>query len=270
MSRRLALALVALLALGSAASAQAPAADPIKDGTAALDKQDFAKAAEIFTAGFKAGNAEAGFYLARMVELGVGMPADPVTAVPIYKAAAEKGSAKALNRVGLMHFRGEAGSLQDFQEARTKICKAGELGEKDGLFNCAEMTMEGKGGPKDAAKAMELYQKAADGGHIGALNVLGLAHRDGVGVAKDFAKARSYFETSASKGNPVGLYELGRMFEEGRTVAKDLAKAHLYYNLAGARSHPAAAEALKRVAAVLSPADLEKAQLDARTWKATN
>jgi uncharacterized protein len=252
-----------------AATSQATSAtQSTKDGLDLLDKNEFKKAFEIFDANFKKGEGDAGFYMGRMIELGVGTPANPQAATAIYKAAAEKNSAKALNRVGLLYFRGEAGTLQNFKEAQKNLCKSADIGDKDGQFNCAELYSEGKGVDKNAKKAVEYYEKAALQNHIGALNILGIKYRDGLDVAKDAGKARSYFEKSGSRGNPVGLFELGQMFEQGVSTAKDISKAHLYYNLANARNHPKAGEALGRVSAGMSAADMDKAQNDAGLWKA--
>jgi TPR repeat protein len=167
-----------------------------------------------------------------------------------------------------MSFRGE-GVLQDYKAAREMICKGADLGDPDAQFNCGGLLAQGQGGEKDQAKALAFYEKAAGQGHIGAMNALAFAYRDGAGVPKDAAKARSWFEKAARKGNPVGLYEMGALYESGAAGgAPDLAKAHLYYNLASARHHPQASEALQRVSAALPPEAVEKAQAEARAWKA--
>ncbi len=263
LSKRLVVAACALTALISMAHADAPPSSAVKEGLALIDKQDFAKAMQTFDKAFKNGDNDAGFYLGRIAELGLGVTANPAAAAILYKAAADKGSAKALNRIGLMHYRGEAGVLQDFEAARTDICKASDLGEKDAMFNCAEIYQSGQPAPKKPDLAMKYYQKAADQGHIGALNVLGLLYRDGTDVEKDTTKSIVYFEKSATKGNPIGLFELGQFAE----ADKNLIKAHTYYNLASARNHPRAPESLQRVSALMTPEDLAKAQAEARNWK---
>jgi uncharacterized protein len=58
------------------------------------------------------------------------------------------------------------------------------------------------------------------------------------------------------------------MYEGGGPTPRDLIKAHMYYNLASARQHPQAFEALQRVSAAMAPEDVEKAQAEARSWKA--
>ncbi|MEN3931770.1 tetratricopeptide repeat protein [Microvirga sp. W0021] len=239
----------------------------LKDGITALDAKDYGKAVQEFNAAFLSGQPDGGFYLGRMVELGVGMQADMDKARVLYLAAAEKGSAKAINRVGLMHFRGE-GVLQDYKTAASMICKAADLGDRDAAYNCAGLYLEGKGVTKDTTKAVSYYEKSANAGHIGALNSLGFLYTNGNDTVKqDFAKAKNYFEKAAAQGNPVGLFEMARMYENGQSVSKDLVKAHVYYNLAAARQLPSAPAALERISAQLSATDLEKAQTEAKNWK---
>ena len=148
--------------------------DLIKDGLASLEAKNYEAALKAFNDAYTAGQGDGAFYLARMLELGVGLEGDPEKARLLYLAAADKGSAKALNRVGLMSFRGE-GVLQEYKAAREAICKGADLGEADAQFNCAGLLVQGQGGSKDVAKAMSYYAKASDQGHIGAMNALGMA-----------------------------------------------------------------------------------------------
>jgi len=239
----------------------------VADGLKALDDKKFEQAAQAFSQSFNDGDADGGFYLGRMLELGVGSQPNPAAALVMYKAAAQQKSAKALNRLGLMHYRGELGVLQDLAQARTYICEAADLQDKDGSFNCAEMYAAGKGGKQDIAVAVKHYRSAAKQGHVGAQNTLGFLYKAGKGVKKSAERAFAYFEQTGSRGNPIGLFEMGRMYELGRPKGKDLSKAYLYFNLANARRHPNAASALQRTAAQLKPQQLLKAQLDARAWK---
>ena len=242
--------------------------DLLKAGLNQLDNKDYQGAIKSFNDAYNANKPDGAFYLARMVELGIGIQADPDKARLLYMTASEKGSAKALNRVGLMAFRGE-GILQDYKSARDMICKSADMGESDAEFNCAGLWQQGQGGPKDNSKAKSYYERAAQQGHIGALNALGMAARDGEFEAKDLNKAYNYFEQAAKKGNPLGLYEIGAMYEAGQPIPRDMIKAHLYYNLASARQNPQALEALQRLTNQLGSAEIERAQSLARAWKAT-
>lgn len=252
---------LALLALAGPATAK-----ELDDGKAALGRKEFTLAAQKFAAGFDSGDAEAGFYLARMIELGVGFAADPVKARALYVASAAKGSPAAMNRLGLMHLRGES-VRQDYAAAAELICKAADLGDTDALFNCAGLALEGTGRAKDAKVAYGFYDKAAKAGHTGARNMAAVLLRSGNGIDKDAAKAADYFEKGAAAGNPVALFSLAEMLEKGEGRAADPVSAHLYYNLANERSHPAARAALDRLGATLTAEQIAQAQTRARNWK---
>jgi|GEM_PF-752072 len=260
------------LALSAAGAVHASVLD---DGLAALEEERFEDALSHFNAGFESGEADAGFYLARMAELGLGVSPDPEAARVLFLAAADAGSARALNRVGLMHFRGE-GVLQDFEMARAMICEAAEAGDRDALFNCAGMLAEGLGladdeDPQEAAgRAFEHYRAAAQAGHIGAMNALAYAHLDGAIPDASLDAATAHFEQAAALGNPVALFELGALYEAGALGEIDLVTAHKHYNLAAARRHPDAGAALARVTDQLSSEQLRTAQRAARDWAPEN
>jgi len=59
---------------------------------------------------------------------------------------------------------------------------------------------QGEGVPKDAAKAVEWYQKSAAQGNADAQNNLGWAYAHGEGVAKDAVLAYAWFNLAASNG----------------------------------------------------------------------
>jgi len=243
-------------------------------GLAALEQDDFEVALQNFQSAFEAGEPDAGFYLGRMAELGIGVEADFEAARVLYAAAADAGSARAMNRIGLMHFRGE-GVLQDYLAAQELICAAAEQGDRDAGFNCAGFLLEGIGVADDAEPeairdtAFALYRDAAEQGHIGAMNALAFAHRDGLAPDPDMEQALALFRRAADLGNPIALFELGLMLEEGVGIEPDLVAAHMHFNLAASRRHPTAPQALVRVTEQLSPSEILEAQQRARSWQQT-
>lgn len=263
-SNRAAVAVIALMAVfGLVVPVSAGA---LEDGKVLLEKKDFTNAAKSFADGFDKGDGEAGFHLARMVELGVGFTPDPVKARALYIASAEKGSAAAMNRLGLMHLRGE-NVRQDFAAASELICKAADLGNPEAQFNCAGLALDGLGRAKDPTLAYGYYTKASQNGHTGARNMEAALLRTGTGTEQDLSKAAKLFERGASLGNPVSLYGFAEMLEKGEGVAADPIRAHLYYNLANERGHPGARAALESLTASMTPEDIEDAQARARNWK---
>jgi uncharacterized protein len=248
-------------------------AGSLEDGKAAFAAGIYADAVAAFGEGMKAGDADSAYFLGRMLELGLGVPPDVSAALRLYRQAADSGQVEALNRVALMHYRGEAGVRQDYAEAARLFGQAAEQGDANALYNVGKLYLEGKGVARDAARALDYYRRAAEKNHILALNTLGALYRDGATGDADRAMAREYFARSAAFGNAVGLFETARMIlaegtdEEG-TGPDRLVEAHTYLNLASARSHPNAPEALQELTALMPLADVALAQQKARAFVA--
>lgn len=235
-------------------------ADSLEDGKAAFAAGKYEDAVAAFGEGMKAGDATSVYFLARMLELGLGVPADSQAALRLYRQAADSGQVEALNRVALMHYRGEAGVAQDYAEAARLFAAAAEQGDANALFNLGKMHFEGKGVDHDAARALDYYRRAAEKDHILALNTLGALYREGATGSADRAMAKTYFSRSAAFGNAVGLFETARIILEEGTDPARLVEAHVNLNLASARSHPNAPQALQELTALMAPADVARAQ----------
>jgi TPR repeat protein len=69
-----------------------------------------------------------------------------------------------------------------------------------------------------SAKAREVFQLAANAGHIRAWHKLGKIAEYGAIGAVDLTKAAQHFEKAATKGDPYGLYSLGKLIFYGRGV----------------------------------------------------
>lgn len=243
-------------------------ATPLEEGKAAFEARNYERALRSFGEGFRTGDAASGYYLARMLELGLGVDTDATAAMQLYRQAAAGGHLEALNRVALMHYRGEAGASQDYAEAARLFELAADQGDRNALFNLGKLYFEGKGVEKDAAQAIAYYRQAADQDHILALNTLGALYLAGAKSTADIAQARGYFERSAAFGNAVGLFELARLVLEAGTAPPRQIEAHMYLNLASARSHPNAPQALQDLTAAMAQSDVELAQSKARSFVA--
>lgn len=248
--------------------AQTALGAPLDAGKTAFEVGQYEVAMQSFSEGFRGGDAASGYYLARMLELGLGVKADAPAAMRLYSQAAEGGNLEALNRVALMHYRGEAGARQDYSEAVRLFGLAAEQGDRNAQFNLGKLYFEGKGVEKDPAQAIAYYKHAAENNHILALNTLGALYRIGAKTAADAAQSRRYFERSARFGNAVGLFESARLIlEEGTDPSRQIA-AHAYLNLASARAHPNAAQTLQELTGLMTQENVVMAQTKARAFVA--
>ena len=118
-------------------------------------------------------------------------------AMTLYEAAAEAGSAEAQVRLAY---------LLDYAEENDKAVHwyraAADQDYPDGIAGLAGMYAKGEGVPQDQEQARELFVKAAEAGHAGAIRVLIKAYDKGeLGVEKDAAQAAYWREKQASPGS---------------------------------------------------------------------
>lgn len=67
----------------------------------------------------------------------------------------------------------------------------------------------------NSSRAFSLYTQAADLGHSGAQNNLGIMYLNGTATNVDYQKANTLFRKSADQNNPFGQYNLGRSYYQG-------------------------------------------------------
>jgi tetratricopeptide (TPR) repeat protein len=96
-------------------------------------------------------------------------------------------------------------------------------------------------------QARDWFQQAADAGHAGAMNMLGLLYNNALGVNRDFRRAFDWQERAAKAGDADAMHNLGFTYAEGRGVPKDIAKARDWYQKALAAGNLDARQKLRRL-----------------------
>lgn len=71
---------------------------------------------------------------------------------------------------------------------------------------------------------------------------------------------------AARRGGPDACYELGLIFSSGTGVDVDLIEAHKWFNLAAMHGDERAVADRAELAAIMSPAEIARAQRMARQW----
>ncbi|MEZ0259854.1 MAG: tetratricopeptide repeat protein [Alphaproteobacteria bacterium] len=79
------------------------------------------------------------------------------------------------------------------------------------------------------AKSMKML---ADGGHVGAQEIMGIMYRQGQGVPKDPAKALTYLTKAADAARPLAQHHVGVMYFLGEGVPSDPIIALMWLHLA--------------------------------------
>jgi len=143
---------------------------------AKLDRQsteyDPQKAMNLLETAVAAGDPDAKYRLAKVLEGGLGVDPDPARALTLYEEAAAAKIPAAINDMGYFHFAGELGLKEDRGLALSLFREAAEQGHTEAMFNVASFAANGLVpdlGPEDAARY--LYQALRGGSEL-ALNGL--------------------------------------------------------------------------------------------------
>ena len=129
------------------------------------------------------------------------------------------------------------------REALPLLQRAADAGSAEGAHRLALLYAEGgEGIPRNDAKALELFEKAAATGHRRAQINAGTMYFRGQGTQRDLIKARAWLEKAAAQDDPYALYALGRAMDEvqGAAMADPVRAADLYRR-AALLGHPLAA-----------------------------
>lgn len=181
----------------------APCHAGLKEGLIAYDRGDYATAQKELTPLAEKGDAKAQNKLGRMYSLGQGVPKDARAAAEYFLKAAEQGIAEAQSMLGYMYLVGD-GAPQSNGKAYEWIRKAAKQGDAMAQYNLGVM-LGGNGAKEDPVAAAQWMRKAAEQGHRDAQSKLADFYSAGKGVGKDLVLAYAIYELSAKSGNSAAL-----------------------------------------------------------------
>ncbi len=259
---------------------------------------DPARAAELYRQAADLGWMPARVALAVLYQEGKGVAQDIPHALELYTAPAEAGDARAQNNLGLILARGEGGVAQDYAKAAEWYARAADQGLPDAIRNLAVMYQNGFGVPVDEAEAARLnrlaalapgqtatpegdaagiallydprllppdaalvsgYVAAARAGDPVALFVLGYLRARAAGSAAGLREAAGLFRQAAQKGSAPAMANLGLMMFEGRGVLQDYVEGYKWLSLAAISGLPGTEALRDRLAARMTPAQINAA-----------
>lgn len=123
------------------------------------------------------------------------------------------------------------------------------------LFTCQTGT---------SAEDLDTLRERAEQGDADAQHSLGFMYLEGRGVPRDDARAVAWYEKAAEQGNAKAQYNLGVMYGNGRGVPQDYARAHMWWNLAAALGDEGAMKYRDAIAKEMAPGQVASAQDAAR------
>lgn len=149
-------------------------------------------------------------------------------------------------------------------DSYAEIVKRAQKDDPLAQYKLAQIYRKGDGVSQSDQEALNWLQRSAQAGNPDAQFELGIALRDGDAVVQDFQEAVRWLRSAAEGGNPDAQYELGLMYQSGWGIPQDNVKAYTLFNLAAARGVKGAGYRRDAVVRLLSPAQVNEAQVEAR------
>ncbi len=186
-----------------------------------------------------------------------------------YKPAADRNHPRALCRMGLLVSQGRTGK-QDYAETIRSFQKAEAAGSPFARVYLGQMSFDGRGVPKDLAKADEWCDKAkpdlsklADEGDAEALCALAWMQLEGMGAEKSVEAAIESWKAAGDLDSATAHHQLGMFHLSARGGAKT-AEAMKWLLKSAAQGH---ADSQVGVGEILDIKDAETEDLHkARDW----
>ena len=197
-------------------------ADDYQDGVDAFDKKDFKAALKKLKPLAEKGHAKAQNKLGVMYGKGQGVSQDFKEAFKWYQLAGEQGAANAQYRLGISYEKGQ-GVLQDYKEAIKWLLKSAE--QKHGNSVKAQRLIR--------ASYHKLHKEVAEQGDSYAQRFLGDSYYLGLGVTQDYAEAAKWYKKAAEQGDSVSQIIVGAMYEKGKGISKDFVEAYKWFSISG-------------------------------------
>lgn len=138
---------------------------------------------------------------------------------------AEAGEGAAQYTLAVWLAQGSNGAPLDPGLAQKYLEQAVDQNHRAAVLALAEQLEEGARLPRDAPRAVQLYERAARLGSPRAARLLGEHYRDGIGVAEDKAEAFMWFEQAGTRGDARGRALAGWAREKGEGVPADQTRA---------------------------------------------
>lgn len=115
-------------------------------------------------------------------------------------------------------------------------------------------------GREVSSDAVNRLRQAAEGGHTGAMVLLGKLYRSGIGMPQNYALAARWLGDAANAGDPEGMVEFGRLHRSGIGVEQDAVQAYVWFNRAAALLNMEGVQERDSIAVKLGADELHRAQ----------
>ena len=143
-------------------------------------------------------------------------------------ALADQGDTRSMLGLAYIRLNPNEGRF-DPAEAVSFLTRAAEAGSAEAQFELAKLYERGTGVEQDNARALELYNAAADQQFADAINDLGFLHyQGGLGLVADPKRALGYFERAADLRHPQAQFNFAALIDDGLIPSKGPGDAARY------------------------------------------
>ncbi|MGJ8615657.1 MAG: hypothetical protein ACSHWS_02385 [Sulfitobacter sp.] len=137
-----------------------------------------------------------------------------------YSDAAERGHARAMASLAILHRNGEGFEKSEVNAFLWEV-KAAEAGYVPLMHVVAKAFAKGEVTNRDSGAAFKWNLKSAEAGMVEGMVAVAYYYKEGIGVEKDGRKAREWYIASARKGSGWGRQMLANMYDNGTGGPRD-------------------------------------------------
>lgn len=134
-------------------------------------------------------------------------------------------------------FYNGSGVEQNYEEAFKLYLKAAQLGHVEAMNSLGVCYENGQGADQNYIEAAKWYRQAAERGYSPAQHNLGICYEIGQGVALDYSEAVKWYRKAAMQGYGPAQNNLGICYEIGQGVVQNFAEAVRWYQLSAEQGY---------------------------------
>lgn len=167
-------------------------------------------------------------------EFGYGIDKDINKAIELFTSAVEEGSRNAIHYLVSLYLYGEEGILQPDNDKALEVlqpykdCGDSEIDYLMAIVLNNNSTIKDAYSWELASQAFDLMKKAAEAGHVGAMNLLSFWYLRGEGVLADSAEAKSWVQKCLDNGGQITDANYPEYYSDENFDAYSLYEKELY------------------------------------------
>ncbi|MDP1764825.1 MAG: T9SS type A sorting domain-containing protein [Sediminibacterium sp.] len=187
--------------------------------------KDERKAFELYTDCAQKGSAKAMNALGIMYKEGLGVPMNRTKSIEWFTKAVSNGYASGWYNLAMLYKDGKTVSERNYEKAFTYFSKAADLNDEQSVYSKAYFYYKGFGIDQNYRKAYKLFKLGAYSGRPNSMYFLALCYRNGYGTNQNADSARYWLNRAWQKGYKMAGNELlSKEPENSNIAAQELAK----------------------------------------------